>query len=109
MKLEHFWLCGDCSQCFDFCIFVDRPAVAIRRERNSQRFVRTEEAAFSIRRTATEEEQQLINGNDAAVRMSNPIRCFPGREPLFPKKSVQGSVIQTATTEHSVALLSIRT
>ena len=46
MKMEHFWLCGDCSQCFDFRFFADKPAVAIRRERNRQRFVRTEQAAF---------------------------------------------------------------
>jgi hypothetical protein len=49
LKMEHFWLCGDCSQNFDFRIFADAPAVAIRRERNRQHLVRTEEAAFLSR------------------------------------------------------------
>jgi hypothetical protein len=45
LVLEHFWLCEDCSQFFDFLIFADRPAVAIACERPGQRFVRTQEAA----------------------------------------------------------------
>jgi hypothetical protein len=95
-KLEHFWLCGDCSQYFDFCVFVDRPAVAIRREENGQRFVRTEEAAFLSSRQAAEGEQQLINGDDATVSMGNPVPCLPGKEPLYPNKSLHGFVSQTA-------------
>jgi hypothetical protein len=46
VKLEHFWLCGDCSQFFDFRLFSDRPAIAIRRAGCTQRFVRTEGAAL---------------------------------------------------------------
>lgn len=42
--LEHFWLCGDCSQLFDFIVFSDKPAVAVRCGRYEQRFVRTEQA-----------------------------------------------------------------
>ncbi len=46
LKMEHFWLCGECSQFFDFLVFSDGPAVAISCGRYSQRFVRTEQAVF---------------------------------------------------------------
>jgi LSD1 subclass zinc finger protein len=86
LKLEHFWLCGDCSRCFDFRIFADRPAVAIRCERYSQRFVRTEEAAFPSR------GQRLRESVGSSMVMTqlgdgNPISCFPCRQPMLPNRT----------------------
>jgi hypothetical protein len=69
LKLEHFWLCGDCCQSFDFRVFSDRPAVAIHCGIYSQRFVRTEQATspggkepvtqyISVTTAITEDQQE---------------------------------------------------
>jgi hypothetical protein len=60
LKLEHFWLCGDCSQFFDFRVFSDRPAVAIRYARYSQRFVRTEQVVVV---TSKEQAKECVSSS----------------------------------------------
>ena len=45
LKLEHFWLCDDCSRFYNFHIFPDRPAIAILSERDGQRYVTSEQAS----------------------------------------------------------------
>jgi hypothetical protein len=109
LKLEHFWLCDDCSQCFDFRIFADRPAVAIRRERYSQRFVRTEEAAFLSR------GQQLKESDGSSTVMtqlwgweSDQLLSWP--RTAVPQENVEDYLLsKQATSEHSDALPNIRT
>ena len=90
LKLEHFWLCDDCSQCYDFCVFADRPAVAIRCERNSQRFVRTEEAAFLSR---GQQPKEGVGSSTVVTQPwdGNPIGCFRGQEPLFHRRTYRAT------------------
>lgn len=85
LKLEHFWLCGDCSRCFGFRIFADRPAVAIGCERYSQRFVRTEEAAFLSR---GQQLKESIGSSTVMTQLwgweSDPLLSRP--RTVFPRK-----------------------
>jgi hypothetical protein len=109
LKLEYFWLCDDCSQCYDFCVFADRPAVAIRCERNSQRFVRTEEAAFLSR---GQQLKESVGSSTVMTQLwgweSDPLLSRPGTG--VPQKTVEGYLSSNqGTSEYSDALLSIRT
>jgi len=43
LRTEHFWLCGECSRIFNFCLFPNEPPTLIRREipRHAQRSMET--------------------------------------------------------------------
>ena len=109
VRIQHFWLGGDCSQYYDFRIFADGPAVSIRCERYSQRFVRAEEAAFLSR------GQQLKESVSSSTVMtqvwgweSDQLLSGPGT--AVPLENVQGYLLaKQATSEHCDAPPSIRT
>jgi hypothetical protein len=44
MRVEHFWLCGECSRLYDFLLLPGGRAIAIRREnpKQVQQFLKTE-------------------------------------------------------------------
>ena len=73
LKLEHFWLCDDCSRFYNFCIFPDRPAIAIYSERASQRYVTSasQQAGTITKQTATHDSPSPIS--------AQPQRCELGQ------------------------------
>ncbi len=100
LKLEHFWLCGDCSQFFDFRVFSDGPAVAIRCGKYSQRFVRTEQAAVI---TSKEEVKECVNLTTVITQgwHRDSDHSLSGGENAAPQESLRGYLLSKIGVKRS--------